>query len=201
MASNYFTILRTLHIHQLMRTVHCRMARYRRYSQKLRFYLFPWRFESFGARCGIGRGVRVEGNTKVHLGSRVAISDAVRFAGNGQISIGDRTAINASTIICGQELVAIGDDCMIAPFVYIIDTDHQTTNYPDLVSRQGYVNAPIKIGNGVWIGTQCVILKGVAIGDGAVVGANSVVTSDVAPGEIVFGSPARAIRRRSPNAA
>ena len=201
MASNYFTVLRTLHVHQLMRMVHCRMARCRRYSQKLRFYLFPWLFESFGTGCGIGRGVRVEGRTRVHIGSRVAISDAVRFVGNGQISIGNRTAINASTIICGQKSVSIGDDCMIAPYVYILDTDHKRPGDTTCTDDLGYVNATVNIGNSVWIGTHCVILKGVTIGDRAVVGANSVVNSDVAPGEIVVGSPARTVRNRLSDAA
>lgn len=58
----------------------------------------------------------------------------------------------------------------------------------------------VMIGNDVWIGHGAVVLPGVSIGDGAVVGANAVVTRDVAPFEIVAGTPARTLRRRFPDA-
>lgn len=54
----------------------------------------------------------------------------------------------------------------------------------------------VTIGNDVWIGTEALVLSGVAIGDGAVVGARAVVTKDVAPYSIVAGNPARLIRSR-----
>ncbi len=46
---------------------------------------------------------------------------------------------------------------------------------------------------GASIGSGAVILGGVRIGEGALVGAGAVVTRDVAAGEVVAGSPARAI--------
>lgn len=52
------------------------------------------------------------------------------------------------------------------------------------------------IGHDVWIGHGATVLGGVTVGDGSVVGANSVVTSDVAPFQVVAGSPARVIRPR-----
>lgn len=54
----------------------------------------------------------------------------------------------------------------------------------------------VVIGNDVWIGQNALIRKGVTIGDGAVIGANSVVSKDVAPYEMVGGSPAKHIRLR-----
>lgn len=56
------------------------------------------------------------------------------------------------------------------------------------------------IGNDVWIGHGAVIMPGVTIGDGAVVGSSAVVTKDVEPYTIVAGVPARAIKRRYPEA-
>ena len=53
----------------------------------------------------------------------------------------------------------------------------------------------IKICNDVWIGCNCVILKGVTIGEAAIIGVGSVVTHDVEPWIIVAGNPAKVIKR------
>jgi acetyltransferase-like isoleucine patch superfamily enzyme len=55
--------------------------------------------------------------------------------------------------------------------------------------------APVRIGDGVWVGSGATILAGVTVGDGAVIAAASVVTKDVPPGVLVAGNPARVIRR------
>ena len=56
------------------------------------------------------------------------------------------------------------------------------------------VDAPVTIGDRVWIGCRATVLKGVTIGDGAVVAACSVVTRDVPPRALVAGNPARVVR-------
>ncbi|GEB69779.1 Putative acetyltransferase [Pseudoalteromonas carrageenovora] len=56
--------------------------------------------------------------------------------------------------------------------------------------------APVSVGNDVWIAAGAVVTRGVVIGDGAVVGANAVVTKDVPPYSIVAGSPAKIIKYR-----
>lgn len=56
--------------------------------------------------------------------------------------------------------------------------------------------APCLIGNDVWIGTNCVIRRGVKIGDGAVIGANSFVNKDVPDFAVVAGIPAKVIKYR-----
>ncbi|SCY09140.1 Acetyltransferase (isoleucine patch superfamily) [Lachnospiraceae bacterium XBB2008] len=57
-------------------------------------------------------------------------------------------------------------------------------------------NAPIIIGNDVWIGGNAIILPGINIGDGAIVAAGAVVTKDVEPYSIVGGVPAKVIKYR-----
>ena len=52
----------------------------------------------------------------------------------------------------------------------------------------------IRIGNGVWLACNVVVLDGVTIGDGAVIGAGSVVTKDIPAGWLAFGNPCRPIR-------
>jgi|CXWL01.1.fsa_nt_gi acetyltransferase-like isoleucine patch superfamily enzyme len=51
-------------------------------------------------------------------------------------------------------------------------------------------NAPVEIGNDVWIGQGVFIKSGIKIGDGAVVSAHSVVVNDIPSYSIVVGNPA-----------
>jgi acetyltransferase-like isoleucine patch superfamily enzyme len=50
------------------------------------------------------------------------------------------------------------------------------------------------IRRGARVGGGAVICPGVEIGEEAFVGAGAVVTKDVAPGAVVVGNPARAVR-------
>lgn len=56
------------------------------------------------------------------------------------------------------------------------------------------------IGHDTWIGHGAIIMPGVAVGTGAIVGAGAVVTRDVAPWTVAVGVPARAVKRRFPEA-
>jgi phosphonate metabolism protein (transferase hexapeptide repeat family) len=58
----------------------------------------------------------------------------------------------------------------------------------------------VQIGHDVWIGHGAIILPGRNIGTGAVIAAGAVVTKDVPAYTIVAGNPARAIKRRFPEA-
>ena len=53
---------------------------------------------------------------------------------------------------------------------------------------------PVRIGDGVLIGANAVILEGVQVGANAVVAAGAVVTQDVEEGAVVGGCPAKFIK-------
>jgi len=59
-------------------------------------------------------------------------------------------------------------------------------------------SAPI-IGHDVWVGTRVIITRGVTVGHGAIIAAGATVTKDLAPYEIVGGTPAKRIRLRFPD--
>lgn len=58
----------------------------------------------------------------------------------------------------------------------------------------------VAIGHDVWIGHGAIVLPGRNVGIGAVIAAGAVVTKEVPAYTIVAGNPARAIRRRFPEA-
>ena len=55
---------------------------------------------------------------------------------------------------------------------------------------------PIRVEDGAWISSKCVIQKGVTIGRGCVVAPLSVVHKSTRPFSIVGGNPAKFIRDR-----
>ena len=109
--------------------------------------------------------------------------------------IGKGTSIGFHNFIFASNEIIIGENCLIAPFVYLVDSNH-TTNREKQINKQKNTTAPIKIGDDVWLSSNVTILKGVSIGDGAVIAANSVVNNNVPSYEIWGGSPAKKINVR-----
>ena len=72
--------------------------------------------------------------------------------------------------------------------------DPSTFSDPD---QRTYIDGPVKIGRGAWIGAGAIILPGVTVGERSVVGAGSVVTRDVEPLSVVAGNPARPVSRQA----
>lgn len=106
----------------------------------------------------------------IHLGKGVFINAGCRFQDQGGISIGDH--------------VLIGHNVVLATLNHNLAPEKRANLLP----------APIKIGNGVWIGSNTTVLPGVIIGDNAVIGAGSVVTKDVPKNAVAAGNPARIIK-------
>ena len=84
---------------------------------------------------------------------------------------------------------------LIASGCTFVDSDHGTD--PDRpMNEQPMKGAPIVLEENVWIGAQCMVLKGVRLGKGAVIGAGSVVTKSVPAGEVWAGVPARRLKQQ-----
>ena len=116
---------------------------------------------------------------------------------NAAISIGADFGMTGGCIVCDNR-IHIGDRVWVGANVKITDTDfHPLDPLHRMHAPLDAANAPVTIGDDVFIGMHATILKGVSIGDGAVIGAGSVVTREVPPGVIVAGNPARVIRRIS----
>ena len=84
---------------------------------------------------------------------------------------------------------------MIAPFCYLIDSNHQIKR-STLLNKQLIEAKDIIIKDDVWLGTGVKVLQGVKINQGAVIAAGSIVNKDVPEYEIHGGIPAKKIGER-----
>lgn len=157
------------------------------------FVSLPHLVESYSAKLAGDRAViMLQDAAALRIGDRSVVSPGARFnIGEGaSVTVGSRTLINENCIIYSRDSVSIGDDCAISWGVRIMDTDFH------VLVKEGErlpMEAPVRIGDHVWIGSNATVLKGVSIGDDAVVGAGAVVTRDVPPRTVVAGNPARPI--------
>jgi acetyltransferase-like isoleucine patch superfamily enzyme len=111
------------------------------------------------------------------------------LCGWGKVTFGDRCFVNAGTILFSVLEVTIGNDVALANEVYILDSNSHGTE-----GRNPY-DAPVRIGDGTWVGARAVILPGVTIGKRVVVAAGAVVSRDVPDDSIVAGNPGVVTRK------
>jgi acetyltransferase-like isoleucine patch superfamily enzyme len=128
----------------------------------------------FGRRCGF-------------FGGR--FRTALCAFSNGTLDVGDHAFFNEGVTICATKLIKIGHHVKVGDNVYIYDTDfHQVC--PDLPLSQ----APVMIGNNVWIGANAMILAGAEIGNHSVIAAGSIVTGKIPTRCVAAGNPARVVK-------
>jgi acetyltransferase-like isoleucine patch superfamily enzyme len=144
----------------------------------------------------IGRGVVInKHNGRLTTGGVCLLRPGCRIGivGKGDqpahLHIGEGTEIGDRTIINVSQQVEIGARCSISWDCDISDTDFHQVILID--GQQPPITQPVVIEDEVWIGSHCLILKGVTIGHHSVIAAGSVVRHSVSPYSLVAGNPAR----------
>ncbi|MEI6690176.1 MAG: acyltransferase [bacterium] len=127
----------------------------------------------------------------VKLGNKSTLHTGIRVFDPRGITVGEGTIIGFGCFLDGRSKLTIGNHTDIASEAMIYNGEHDI-HAPDFAG----IEAPVTIGDYVFIGPRAIILPGVTIGKGAVVGAGAVVTKDVAPFAIVGGVPAKVIGER-----
>jgi acetyltransferase-like isoleucine patch superfamily enzyme len=130
----------------------------------------------------LNEGVNLRGATIIIRGSHCSISigSNTTFGGIRIVNVGSDCAIT------------IGEGCLFADHIELWSSDtHPITNDKhEIINHE----APITIGDKVWVGSHVIVLKGVSIGDGSVIGMGTIVTRDIPSHVISVGNPNRTVK-------
>lgn len=105
-----------------------------------------------------------------------------------QINVGPNCGFSGTVIGCALKIV-IGENVRCGANTLITDTDWHTDD-----PRTG-PDAPIVIADGVWLGANVSVMKGVNIGENTVVAAGSIVTHSLPANVIAGGAPAKVLKK------
>ena len=187
---------------------------------KIAFYR-KWnhfRFYSYGIK--FGRNLRISGHCNLHLeqnaqfiiGDNFSLSSGsfinplcrnieagIYVHSNAKLAIGNNVGMS-SPCVWARTAITIGNHVNIGGDTIIMDSDAHSLDY--MIRRttedQKYAqSAPILIEDDVFIGTRCIILKGVTIGARSIIAAGSVVTKTIPADCIAGGNPCKVIRNNT----
>lgn len=161
-----------------------------------RFYGFPLVMRHPGSYIEIGRRVVVCSDARFTALALNHVTKISTVRPEARIVLGDDVGMSGACIVCARS-IRIGSEVMMGANVMIMDTDFhpmapQGRRFSDDIDRIGV--APVDIGDNVFLGAGCTVLKGVRIGaDSVVAAAALVVAGDYPAGSILAGNPARII--------
>ena len=116
------------------------------------------------------------------IGENVFIRHKVRVLWPWKLAVGSNSWLGEDLWILNLEPVKIGEDVCLSQRVMLCTGNH------DYKSQSfTYRNAPIEIGDGVWIAVDSLILPGVKVGQGATVLARSTIMNNVSDYSVVSG--------------
>jgi len=154
-----------------------------------------------GCKITIGDNfVLLSGNMYNSIGRN--IKSSIRADDGAIINIGNNVGMSNICIWSKCE-ITIGDNVKIGADTVILDSDMHSLNYLDRRNPKSDVaNAKkysVFIGDDAFIGTRCIINKGVRIGQRSIVASGSVISKSIPSDEIWGGNPAQFIKHNTPS--
>jgi putative colanic acid biosynthesis acetyltransferase WcaF len=124
------------------------------------------------------------------IGKGCRFLHAIRVKSPWNLEVGDNTWIGEDVWIYNQAMISLGSNVCISQGTFLTSGSHDASSNMDLRV------APIRIHDGAWITSKCVVQQGVTIGRSALVTPLSVVHRSLEPEGIYGGNPCHFIRKR-----
>lgn len=134
--------------------------------------------------CDLMKGSKAE--TRVRLrrnavwsnegGCRISYGATIEVLSGGVLDSQFFT-VNTNSVLIAAKKVSLGRDVMIGRNVVIYDSDHHAIW--DAAGETVNPDAPVAIGDHVWLATNSTVLKGTTIGSNSVIGTNSVAHGNI----------------------
>lgn len=118
------------------------------------------------------------------IGCNVVIRPRTRVKFPWKLNVGDRTWIGEGVWIHNQDEVHVGADVVISQESFLTTGSH--SHRQDM----GLLTAPIRIDDGTWITSRCMVLGGTELGKSCLVTPMSVVRGTYRANLILSGNPA-----------
>lgn len=187
---------------------------------KLKYLYYTYwnriKFKIYGIEFGKGLQVNnklyiyIGENAKVEIGENFTFSSgdninpisrnvygSIFCANNTYLKIGNNVKISGSSLRLHKSII-IGNNVTIGADCILLDSNSHSMNYLDrrdpIKDKTNKIDKAITIDDDVFIGTRCIILKGVTIGARSIIGSGSVVTKSIPADSIAVGNPAKVVR-------
>ena len=140
-------------------------------------------------------------NNRIRIDAAACLTwtDISILANDSEITVGTGTTIlgkpNQPNVLLTRgepSRIDIGRECMFSYGIEVRTSD----SHPIFDDQGTHINpsADISIGDRVWIGTRCLVLKGGSLAQGSILAAASVLTRHIGERMIAAGIPAKVIR-------
>lgn len=159
----------------------------------------------FYGRCNIrvadGGKMEIGDNFVCQAGPLASIDcqteSKLQVESGAKLKIGNSVGMSSVVIYCWERII-IEDNVKIGAGCLLMDTNFHNTD-PEIRcttdDRSTIATAPIVIKDHAFIGTRCIICKGVCIGRNSIVAAGSVVVKSIPDNEVWGGNPAQFIKK------
>ena len=130
----------------------------------------------------------------VSFGGKASIGHGSKLSVRGKLQLGAGFNMTAeSTIVCAKE-IRFGDDCLLSWDILVMDTDEHPLY--DMENQHINPDKPIFVGDHVWIGCKCVLLKGAEVPSNTVLAAGTLLkTTFAGEHQVIGGNPPSILKR------